>query len=462
MSKTAKWLIWGSVGLVVLLLLLSKMGAFGKAEGTKVTSEGVKKRTIIEIVNASGKLYPEVEVKVSPDISGEITELYVKEGDTVKAGQVVGRIYADIYSLQRDQAASVLEQSRASISGSQAQVSNQMAQLEALRASKEQAQRTYDMQKKLFDDKVISQNEFNIAEMNLRTAVANYNAALDNIKSVEANVRSAMANEKSSLANLERANKDLSRTAIVAPMDGVVTLLNVKKGERVVGSNMMAGTEIMRIADLSVFEVQVDVGENDVPKVKIGDNATVTIDAFSDRKFKGVVTQVASSVNNATSLSTSSDATQYKVYVRLLHESYADLIKPGSFPFRPGMSATADIETQTHENVLSVPINAVTVRDPIDTTGEATAKTEKVDDGLINRRSEDRSETVVFVLKSDNKVEQRKVRTSIQDINYIEIVEGLKEDEVVVTGPYDVVSKQLKHGDAVTPTERSKLYSKKK
>jgi HlyD family secretion protein len=461
MNKTTKWILIGTGVLVVLMIALSKLGVFGKAEGTKVTSEAAKERTIVEVVNASGKLYPEIEVKVSPDISGEITDLFVKEGDTVKAGQVLGNIYADIYSLQRDQAASALEQSRAQVAGSQAQVSNQLAALEGLKASLDQAQRTYDMQKKLYNDKVISQNEFNIAEANYKTALANYNAAKDNIKSIEANLRSAKANEESSRSNLERANKDLSRTAIIAPMDGVVTLLNVKKGERVVGSNMMAGTEILRVADLSSIEVQVDVGENDVPKVKIGDQATVTVDAYSDRKFKGVVTQVASSNNGASSstTSTSTDATQYKVYVRLLPDSYKDLIQPGRFPFRPGMNATADIETETHQNVVSVPINAVTVRDRIDSTDNNT--TAKKDESLINQRSTDISEVVVFVLKADNTVEQRKVSTSIQDINYIEITEGLKAGEIVVTGPYDVVSNSLKQGASVTPVEKNRLYDKK-
>ncbi|HRN79011.1 MAG TPA: efflux RND transporter periplasmic adaptor subunit [Ferruginibacter sp.] len=459
MNKTTKWILIGTGVLFVLMFVLSKTGVFGKDEGVKVTTEAVKKRTIVELVNASGKVYPEIEVKISPDISGEITELYVKEGDTVKAGQTLGRIYADIYSLQRDQAASILAQSQAQIANSQAQVANQTAALQALKASLEQAQKTFDMQKKLFDDKVISKNEFNIAEANLKTAQANYNAAREGIRSIEAGVQSAKANAQSSQASLARANKDLSRTAIIAPMDGIISLMSVKKGERVVGSNMMAGTEMMRVADMSTFEVRVDVGENDVPKVKVGDKATITIDAYNDRKFTGVVTQVASSNNGAASASltasTSTDATQYKVYIRILPDSYKDLQAKNPIPFRPGMSATADIETETRENVLSVPINAVTTRDRDDSTSNNGKAGESV-----AVRSGDVSEIVVFVVQPDQTVKKTKVSTSIQDINYIEITEGLKEGDEVVSGPYDIVSKTLKNGSRVKKTEKNKLYEK--
>ncbi|MEX0636068.1 MAG: biotin/lipoyl-binding protein [Ferruginibacter sp.] len=218
MNKTTKWVLVGTGTLVVALVVLSKTGAFGKAEGTKVTAEKVQERTIIEVVNASGKIYPEIEVKVSPDISGEITELTVQEGDSVKKGELLARIYADVYSIQRDQAASGVAQS-------QAQVANSRAALDALKAQMEQSERAYDMQKKLYDEKVISLNEFNIADANYKSAKANYNAAQQGIRGGQANVQSAVA-------NLNKANTDLSRTAVVAPMNGVVSLLNVKKGEK--------------------------------------------------------------------------------------------------------------------------------------------------------------------------------------------------------------------------------------
>lgn len=451
MNKSTKWILISVVLLLVVLIVLSKTGVFGKDEGTKVTAEKVQKRTIIEVVNASGKVYPEIEVKVSPDISGEITELTVLEGDTVKKGQLLARIYADIYSIQRDQAAFGVNQT-------EAQVANSQASLDALNAQLEQSQRTFDMQKRLFDEKVISRSEFNVAEANLKTAKANYNAAVQGIKGGQASVNTAKA-------NLEKAAKDLGRTTIIAPMDGVVSLLNVKKGEKVAGNSFNVGTEILRIANMDKIEVRVDVGENDIPKVKLGDSAVVEIDAYSDRKFKGVVTQIASSNNGAASQSTlvsstSTDVTQYKVYVRLLPESYSDLLGKGSFPFRPGMSANADIQTRTVVNVLSVPINAVTTRDK----NEALKDVTKKDDDNMNTAAPamDDLDVVVFVLGNDLKVKKVKVKTGIQDINYIELKEGLKEGEEVITGPYDVVSKTLKDGTLVKKVDKKELFEKKK
>ncbi len=450
MSKSLKWILISLGVLVVLLVVLSKTGAFGKEEGIKVTAEKAQKRTIIEIVNASGKIYPEIEVKVSPDISGEITELTVQEGDSVKKGQILARIYADIYNIQRNQAASGVVQS-------QAQVANSQAAIDALKAQLEQAQRTYDMQKKLFDDKVISRNEFNVAEANLKSSKANYNAALQGIRGGEASVQSA----KQSLA---KANTDLGRTVIVAPMDGVVSLLSVKKGEKVAGNSFNVGTEMMRIADMAKIEVRVDVGENDVPKVKLGDSAIIEVDAYSSRKFKGIVTQIASSNNGAATqnalANTSNDVTQYKVYIRLLPSSYMDLIGKGSFPFRPGMSASADIQTKTHVNVLSVPINAVTTRDKNDSTKTDTKKKDE-SDLKTTETSLDDLEVVVFVLDKEGKVSKVKVKTDIQDINNIEISEGLKEGDQVVTGPYDVVSKTLKAGKKVKVVDKKELFVKK-
>ena len=451
MNKKTKWILIILGVLLILLVILSKMGAFGKDEGTKVTSEKVQARTITEVVNASGKIYPEIEVKVSPDISGEITELTVAEGDTVKKGQLLARIYADVYNIQRSQAASGVAQS-------QAQVANSQASLAALRAQQEQAQRTYDMQKKLFDDKVISQSEFNVADANFKTTKANYNAAQAGIKGTQASVQSARS-------NLAKANTDLGRTAIIAPMDGVVSLLSVKKGEKVAGNSFNVGTEMLRIADMAKIEIRVDVGENDVPKVKLGDSAVIDIDAYSGRKFKGIVTQIASSNNGAASQSvlanTSNDVTQYKVYIRLLPESYTDLLGKGSFPFRPGMSANADIQTRTQKNVLCIPINAVTTRDKNDSTKTSKKTTDAIPADAAPATSIDDLDVVVFIKNADNKVKKVKVKTGIQDINYIEITEGLKPGEEVITGPYDVVSKTLKTDTRVKVVDKKELFEKK-
>ena len=454
MSKKLIWIIGGLVAVVVIMIILKKAGIVGKEEGLKVTTEKVTTRTISETVNASGKVYPEVEVKVSPDISGEIVELNVEEGDSVKRGQVLARIYADIYSTQRQQAA-------AGVSQSQAQVSNSQAQLGALKATLDQAEVTFNRQKQLLEEKVISRAEFEQADQALKTSRAQYNAAMQGIKGTQASVQSARA-------QLSRANKDVSRATIVAPMNGVVSLLAVKKGERVVGTAQMAGTEMLRIADMNSIEVRVDVGENDIPKVHLGDSALVEVDAYNKRKFRGVVTKIASSNTAAAQLGTTgSDVTNYKVYIRLLPQTYRDLIdptKPKAFPFRPGMNASADILTKTHENVLAVPINAVTTRDKNADNAPKAGKDEKNDNitSETAHLSDEDIDEVVFVLQKDNSVKKVKVRTDVQDINYIEVLAGLKSGDAVITGPYNLVSKTLKEGDKVKVVPKENLFDDKK
>ncbi|HMG83901.1 MAG TPA: efflux RND transporter periplasmic adaptor subunit [Ferruginibacter sp.] len=451
MSKKTKWILFGALGLIVVIVIL-KFTVFGKNDAIKVTAEKAQNRTIIEVVNASGKVYPTIEVKVSPDVSGEITDLPVQEGDTVKKGQVVAKIYADVYSIQRDEAS-------AGVLQSQAQVANSQASIDAVKAQLDQAEKTYDMQKQLFDQQVISKNEFYTAEAAYKSAVANYNAAKQGIIGGQAAVKNAQS-------QLAKANTDLSRTIVVAPMDGVVSLLSVKKGERVVGSNMMAGTEMLRIADMSQIEVRVDVSESDIPKVKLGDSAIVSIDAYNNRKFKGIVTQISSSNNGASTQSdltnTSTDVTNYKVYIRMLPESYSDLLgKGGPFPFRPGMSASADIQTKVHVNVLSVPINAVTTRDKNDSTEADKKPTDATVTDANSTPNADDLEVVVFVLDKDDKVKKVLVTTDIQDINYIEITGGLSAGDQVITAPYDTVSKLLKNGDKVKVVDKKDLYDNK-
>jgi HlyD family secretion protein len=449
MNKKTKWVLISVILLTTVLAVLSKTGVFGKRDVLKVTAEAAARRTITETVSASGRVYPEVEVKVSPDISGEITFLDVKEGDTVKKGQLLARIYADIYDIQRSQAASGVSQSRA-------QVANSQAGLDALKAQLEQAEKTYRMQQQLFSEKVISQNEFNTAESAYKSAKANYNAAKESIRAGQAGVQTA-------IASLQRANKDLSRTAVVAPMNGVVSLLNVKMGERVVGSNLMAGTEMLRIADMSKFEVRVDVGENDIPKVKLGDSALIEVDAYGTRKFRGIVTQIASSNTGAASQSAAAltDVTQYKVYIRLIPESYADLSKKGGLPFRPGMTASADIQTGTHANVLSIPINAVTTRPKNEEVAkEKKQKSKEEGNEEESALAEEDLDIVVFILGKDNKVKKSIVTTGIQDLNYIEITGGLDENAEVISGPYEVVSKKLEDGKEVKKTDKKDLFTK--
>lgn len=449
MSKTGKWILIVLGGGALLLVAAKMLGGSGDS-AEKVATEKVAHRTIIESVKASGKIYPEVEVKVSPDISGQIVDLRVQEGDTVAEGSVLAKIYADIYALQRDEAASRVSQSSAG-------VANSMAALEAQKSALELAQQAYDRNKTLFDDKVISKSEFETYESNLRTAKANYNAALQNIKSLQAGVQGSQT-------GLSKANKDLSRTTILAPMTGVVTSLKVKKGESVAGNSFNVGTEMMTIADMSSIEVRVSVPENDIPKVKIGDLADIEVDAYNKRKFKGQVTKIATSVSSATSLtSVSTDATNYEVRVRLFADSYKDLLGKGSFPFRPGMNASADIFTKKNDNVIAVPINAVTSREKgsdksmADKRKENEEKNEEMGTNANANYAESSLEEVVFVLQKDGTIKKVVVESGIQDMAYIEVKKGLSAGNEIVVDPYTAISKTLKDGMKVKVVSKEEL-----
>ncbi len=453
MNKTLKWILIILGGLLLLFFVAKLFGGKGN-DGMRVTTEKVVKRTIVETVTASGNVYPEVEVKISPDISGEIVELTVEEGDSVKKGQVLARIFSDIYALQRDEAASQVNRSRAA-------VANSTAALEALKASLDQAKQAYDRNKELYNEKVISKSELETYETTYRSALANYNAAKENIRSLEAGV-------VASQTGLTRANKDLSRTTLTAPMDGVISSLKVKKGERVAGNSFNVGTEMMTVADMSVLEVRVDVGENDIVKVSIGDSADVEVDAYNNRKFKGIVTQIASSTSSSSLASATADVTNYEVRIRLDYNSYKDLIdptRPKKWPFRPGMNASADIKTKRSENVLATPIMAVSARvkgsdqSMADKKKEADEQQGEENQGQVAPISSgDELEEVVFVLQPDGTVKRAVVTTGIQDINYIEILSGLKEGDEVVSGPYVAVSQALKDGMKVTVVKKEELF----
>jgi HlyD family secretion protein len=453
MNKSLKWILI-IVGLLAVLFVGARMLGKSSKSSTKVTAEKVQKRTIIETVNASGKVYPEVEVKISPDISGEITELNVQEGDSVKKGQILARIYADIYSSQRDEAA-------ARVTQSQATVANSEANLNALKAQLDQAKVNYDRNKALYDDKVISKSEFEQYETQYRTSQSQYNAALQNIRSLKAATQSTQT-------SLVAANKNLSRTTLVAPMDGVISSLSVKRGERVSGNSFTLGTEMMRVAEMTTMEVRVDVGENDIVKVNVGDSADIEVEAYNNRKFKGVVTQIASSTKST--VSSSGDVTNYEVRIRIDSSSYRDLIdpsKPKRFPFRPGMNASADIKTQRKDDVASVPIAAVAARVKGSDKSVADQKKEKEKEKAQSNDanqdvtvSGDDIEEVVFIIKPDGTVEKRTVTTGVQDMNFIEIRSGLKVGEQIVTAPFDAVNKTLKSGDKVTIVAKDKLFQK--
>lgn len=456
MNKTVKWILIIMGALIVILLAVKMMGK-DKDQGIKVTAEAVQQRTITETVTASGKIYPEVEVPISPDISGEVTELYVEEGDSVRKGQVLARIYADIYSSQRDEAAS-------RVASSQATVANSEAQLGALKAQLNQDRQAYERNKKLFDDKVISRAELEGFETRFRTSESQYNAAIQNIRSLQANTQSTRS-------SLEMANKNLSRATITAPMDGIVSMLKVKRGEKVVGTAQMAGTEMMTIADMSAIEVRVQVGENDIVKVSIGDSADVKVEAYNNRRFRGVVTKIASSTaRTGTTAVSANDATEYAVHVRLDPASYSDLVNPAAgkvIAFRPGMNASADIKTTRADNATSVPVMAVAAR--VRGSDQSVQERKKEKEGGTNNENEaaentqldDELEEVVFVIKADNTLEKRTITTGIQDVNYIQVLGGLKPGEKVVTAPYNAISKTLKQGDKIKVVSRDELVESK-
>jgi HlyD family secretion protein len=446
MKKKLFWIV-GILLFVIIVVILLKSG---KKEGIKVAVDKAADKNIIEVVSASGKIYPETEVKVSSDVSGEIVELPVLEGDSVTKGQVLVRIYADVYGSVRDKA-------NASLSQAQAQLANTAASLNAYKARLEQNKAAYERNKELLAQKVVSRSEFETAEGTYRSALADYNAAAELVNSN----RFAVQNAK---AGLTEANTNLLRTTISSPMNGVVSLLPVKRGERVVGTGQMTGTEIMRIADLNVMEVQVDVGENDIPRVKYNDTAIVEVDAYNNRKFKGIVTQIASSSKgSATATSTSSSAeqvTSYIVHIRILQDSYQDLIDPKNkknFPFRPGMSASVDIQTHRKNNVLAVPINAVTTRDITDSVGggRKVGEAKKTDGAVADNKI---TKEVVFVLQADKTVKMVEVTTGVQDDINIEVLSGLKVGDEVVSAPYSAVSKDLDEKKKVIIVQKKELF----
>jgi HlyD family secretion protein len=450
MKKTI-WLIVAGVALIVAVVLAKK---FSGNTAIKVSTEIAKKRTIIETVSASGKIQPEVEVKISSDVSGEIVELYVKEGDHVKKGDLLCKINPLIYE-------SNLNRMAATLNGSKANLSNSQARLEQVKASFANVEASYQRNKKLFDQGAISQSEMDVSR-------ANYEGAKADVKAAEENVNAADFNVKSTEASLKESSDNLAKTNIYSPVNGTVSQLNKEKGERVVGTAQMEGTEIMRLANLNEMEVSVDVNENDIVRVHNGDTSLIDVDAYLDRKFKGIVTEIANSAN--TTGVTAEQVTNFTVKIRILQESYQDLItsNTSTAPFRPGMSATTDIQTKKVANIIAVPIQAVTPRsDTSNVPGKEVKKENKDEEGLevkdeknknTNTKETVKSDEYVFIL-SEGKAKMVKVKTGIQDNDYIEIKEGIKEGDEIISAPYGAISKQLKNGTAVKKVEKSELFT---
>ncbi len=442
-KNTLKYLLIGAVVLLVLVIIANKMGWIGQGDVIKVATDKVEKKTVNEQVSASGKIHPEVEVKLSSEVSGEIVELNVKEGDVVAKGQVLCRIRPDILQSGYERAVASLNAQRASLAMAEQQLKQQEANFVNVEAM-------FKRNKELFDKKVVSAAEFDQVR-------ADYEGAKANIEAQRQNVLATRYGIDQSQASVKEAGDNLARTTIYAPVDGVVSLLQAELGERVVGTAQMAGTEIMRIANMNSMEVVVEVNENDITRVALNNEATIEVDAFQNRKFKGVVTEIASSSTTAASGTASAgtdQVTNFNVKVRISPDSYADLLKkdqPNPSPFRPGLSATVDIHTQTDIG-LAVPIQAVTTREP---TGSDTTANKGVDT-TGNAGGAPKMKEYVFVY-GNGTVKQVAVTTGIQDDTNIRILSGLNEGDEVVSRPFNAVSKTLKDGSKVEKTDKDKL-----
>lgn len=432
--NSRKLLIYLSVSVVVLVIFAvagKKAGWFGKSVTYDVTTEKVSIRNITEIITANGKIQPETEVKLTPDVSGEIVELVVKDGDDVKKGQFLLKIKPDNYISARDRTQAALNAARANLA-------NAKAMLAQVEARYEQARLSYNRSKKLWDERTISESEWESAQSAYDVAKAEVSASQQNVAAAEFSIHSADA-------TLKEASENLIKTSIYAPIDGTITLLNVEKGERVVGTELMSGTDMLRVANLDRMEVLTEVNENDIVRVKLNDSATIEVDAFPDRKFKGIVTEIANSAT--TTGQTTDQVTNFEVKILLLKESYRDLISEGKpQPFRPGMSASVDIMTESKTNILCVPLQSVTMM------ADSIIKA----DSLTGVSVGDEPKEVVFVYEK-GKAKTTLVKTGIQDNDYIEIASGLSENTEVITAPYNVITKKLKNGSSVKKVSKEQL-----
>jgi len=416
-NKILKILVPVAVVLIIFAVIGKKQGWFGKGAMVKVAVENAENRTIVETITANGKIQPEKEVKISPDVSGEIVELTVREGDPVVKGQLLLRIKPDVYISQRDRSLAAISSARAR----QAQAEAQFVQSDL----------SYKRMKQLYDEQTVSRSEFEQAEASYSVAKAEVDAAKFSVISAE--------------AALKEADENLTKTSIYSPMTGSVSMLLVELGERVAGTGLMAGTELMRVADLSRMEARVEVNENDIVRVNRGDTAIIRVDAYLDHRFRGVVTELASSAK--TSGVSADQITNFDVKILILPESYRALTEAGNInPLRPGMSTTVDIQTETRSGVVAVPIQSVTTR--TDTTK------------AVLTTSDDDIRTLVFI--TDGKYALAKdVRTGIQDNSYIEILSGVSAGDQVISAPFSAISKKLSDSTLVEIVKKEDLFSVK-
>ena len=431
------WIIGIGIVVIILLVIGKKKGWLGKDLTLKVSTEKVEIRDITELITANGKLKPQMEVKISPEVPGEIIELPVKEGDKVKKGDLLVVIKPDIY--------------QSNLSRIEASLNTQKARLAQAEAQLIEKELNYQRSKQLLEKKTIPKSEFETIEAGWKVALSEVQAARYSVKSAESSVRESAEN--------------LTKTKIFSPIDGTVSKLNVEKGEKVVGTNQFAGTELMTVADLATMEVKVEVNENDIVKVQKYDTANIEIDAYLKRKFKGIVTEIASSAN--VTGTTVDQVTNFNVKILLLAKSYQDLIEKDTikYPFLPGMSATVEILTDTRKGIISVPIQAVTTRGDDGTIKKGNEQMEKEGVSDISAKElapkEPEQHEVVFVIKNKFAWKKR-VKTGIQDNTRIEIIEGISIGDEVIVAPYGLISKTLKDSTAVDIVKIEDLYQIKK
>jgi HlyD family secretion protein len=419
-KKTTYILVGVAVVVIVALVSLSKMGLLGSKEIiTEVEVAKANEITIIETVSATGKIQPEIEVKISSEVSGEIIALPIKEGQVVKKGDLLVKINPDLYTSGYNRTVAGLSQTKAGLSQAD--------------ASFNEAKASYDRNKTLFDKGIISKSE--------------WDKAISAYESAKANKQSAYYNVRSASATVSEAKDNLGRTTIYAPADGTISMLNVELGERVLGTQQMAGTELLRVANLNNMEVEVDVNENDIVKINVGDSAKVEVDAYMKKQFKGLVTSIS---NSASTTLTADQVTNFKVKVRILKESYQDLVvgKPASYsPFRPGMTATVDIITKRKEKVIGVPISAVVIKTDTTPVKKIVVEDEAADQTIKSKS--DKKMECVFV-KKGSKAVIKVIKTGIQDDTNIEVIQGLAKGDEIIVGPYTTVSKDLNSGDKIS------------
>lgn len=442
--------------IVAALIVAAAFKAKSKPKGEEVEIEKVELRTLKETVSASGKVFPEKEVKISSDVSGEIVELHVEEGDSVVVGQLLAKIDPEAYESAVERGEASLNNSKSNLAMQQSTIQSSKAQVEQIQAQLANAKQIHARNDQLLSEGIISPADHEASEANVAQLEANLRSAEASYQSAEKAAEAAEFSVKSAEAGLKELKTSLNRTTINAPTTGVISKLAVEQGERVVGTIQMTGTEMMRIANFSSMEVQVEVSENDILRVSLGDSVDIEVDAYLDETFKGIVTEIANSAANTGTggqvVLTSDQVTNFVVKIRIIPESYQKLLsETGNIPFRPGMSASVDIYTHTVEEAVTVPIQAVTVRD-LNADGD-------IDEDDPNYEEDERE--VIFVMDADT-AKMVVVTTGIQDNEYIEITEGLEQGLEIVTGPYSAVSRKIENGDNLTRKEKDDKKDKKR